>query len=193
MTAPTDPTTFDLRDWYRLAAGSFRSMLRVGFSAAGVALLGLALASLLLEVGFVEGGPDLTMMEALGSIAVVGAIGGAILGLGAEASFGASALEAEQDPWRRTAGRVGAGLAVSLTLVLVGTLLPLPEGLPAAIPYARSTVRAAGVAGLICSCVVPPIIGWVSVRFETWKTRWDPYLLFGAWIILIMVLLPTPG
>ena len=180
-------------DWYRLAAGSFRSMLRVGFTAAGVALLGLALASLLFELEWVAGGPDLTIMEALASIAAVGAVGGAILGLGAEASFGAAALEAEQDVWRRAAGRAVAGLAVSIMLLVAALLIPLPDGLPVTIQFGRATLRAAGVAGLISSGLVPPIAGWLSVRVTLWKTRWDPYLLFGVWIIFILVLFSPPG
>ena len=195
MTHPSPPASqaLDWRDWYRLAAGSFRSMLRVGFSAAGIALLGLALASLLLEVGIVEGGPELTIMEAIGAIAAVGATGGAILGLGAEASYGASTLEEEQDIWRRAAGRALAGLAVAMTLVALSALLPLPEDLPITIDYGRATLRAAGGAGLICSLLVPPLTGWLSVRAGFWKPRWDPYLLFSAWVILTMALFAPPG
>ncbi|MDE0231414.1 MAG: hypothetical protein OXI56_02965 [bacterium] len=193
QTSPTGAQTMDWRDWYRLAAGSFRSMLRVGFSAAGIALLGLALASLLLEVGIVEGGPELTIMEAIGAIAAVGAAGGAILGLGAEASYGASNLEEEQDTWRRAAGRALAGLAVAMILVALSALLPLPEDLPITIDYGRATLRAAGGAGLICSLLVPPLAGWLSVRAGFWKPRWDPYILFGAWAILTMALFSPPG
>jgi len=168
-------------------------MLRVGFSAAGIALLGLALASLLLEVGIVEGGPELTIMEAIGAIAAVGATGGVILGLGAEASYGASTLEEEHDIWRRAAGRALAGLVVAMTLVALSALLPLPEDLPVTIDYGRATLRAAGGAGLICSLLVPPLTGWLSVRAGFWKPRWDPYLLFGAWVILTMALFAPPG
>ncbi|MDE0188916.1 MAG: hypothetical protein OXN80_07435 [bacterium] len=191
--SPSASQALDWRYWYRLAAGSFRSMLRVGFSAAGIALLGLALASLLLEVGIVEGGPDLTIMEAMSAIAAVGAAGGVILGLGAEASYGASALEDEQDVWHRAAGRALAGLAVAMILVAVSALLPLPEDLPVTIDYGRATLRAAGGAGLICSLLVPPLTGWLSVRAGFWKPRWDPYLLFGAWAVLIMALFAPPG
>ena len=191
--SPAASQALDWRDWYRLAAGSFRSMLRVGFSAAGIALLGLALASLLLEVGVVEGGPDLTIMEAIGSIAAVGAAGGVILGLGAEASYGTSALEDEQDIWHRAAGRALAGLAVAMILVAVSALLPLPEDLPITIDYGRATLRAAGGAGLICSLLVPPLTGWLSVRAGFWRARWDPYLLFSAWVILTMALFAPPG
>ena len=190
--SPTGSQSLDWRDWYRLAAGSFRSMLRVGFSAAGIALLGLALASLLLEVGIVEGGPELTIMEAIAAIAAVGAAGGAILGLGAEASYGAPALEEEQDIWHRAVGRALAGLAVAMILVALSTLLPLPEDLPITIEYGRATLRAAGGAGLICSLLVPPLTGWLSVRGGFWKPRWDPYLLFGAWAILTMALFAPP-
>ena len=185
--------TLDWRDWYRLAAGSFRAMLRVGFSAAGLALMGLALASFLLEVGIVEGGPDLTIMEAISGIAAVGAVGGVVLGLGAEASYGASALEAEQNVWHRAAGRALAGLAVAMILVAVSALLPLPDDLPITIDYGRATLRAAGGAGLFCSLLVPPLTGWLSLRTGFWKPRWDPYLLFGAWAILIMALFAPPG
>lgn len=191
--SPAGSQALDWRDWYRLAAGSFRSMLRVGFSAAGIALLGLALASLLLELGIVEGGPDLTVMEAISAIAAVGAAGGVILGLGAEASYGASALEDEQDTWHRAAGRSLAGLAVAMILVAASALLPLPGDLPITIDYGRATLRAAGGAGLICSLLVPPLTGWLSVRARFWKARWDPYLLFGAWAILIMALFAPPG
>ena len=191
--SPTVSQAMDWRDWYRLAAGSFRSMLRVGFSAAGVALLGLALASLLLQLGIVEGGPELTIMEAMGAIAAVGAVGGVILGLGAEASYGASALEEEQDTWHRAAGRALAGLAVALILVALSTLAPLPEDLPFTIDYGRATLRAAGGAGLVCSLLVPPLTGWLSVRAGFWKSRWDPYLLFGAWAVLTMALFSPPG
>ena len=195
MTSPgsTSEQMSDWRDWYRLAAGSFRSMLRVGFSAAGVALLGLALASLILELGIVEGGPELTVMEALGAIAAVGAVGGAILGLGAEASYGAAALEADQDLWRRAAGRAIAGLAVSMILVALSAFLPLPEGLPITIEYGRATLRAAGGAGLMSCLLVPPLTGWLSVRAAPWKPRWDSYLLFGVWVILTMALFSPPG
>lgn len=182
-----------LADWYRLAAGSFRSMLRVGFTAAGMALLGLALASLLFELDWVAGGPELTIMEALASIAAVGAVGGALLGLGAEASYGAAALEAEQDVWRRAIGRVVAGLAVSIILLVMAVLVPLPDGLPVTILYGQATLRAAGTAGLISSGLGPPLAGWLSIRMAFWKTRWDPYLLFGFWIILILVLFSPPG
>lgn len=188
-----DSSVPGLADWYRLAAGSFRSMLRVGFTAAGVALLGLALASLLFALDWVADGPDLTIMEALGSIAAVGAMGGAILGLGAEASYGAAALEAEQDVWRRAAGRVVAGVGVSMILLVTAILVPLPDGLPITIQYGRATLRAAGVAGLISSGVVPPLAGWLSVRMAFWKTRWDPYVLFGVWIIFILLLFSPPG
>lgn len=191
--SPAGSQALDWRDWYRLAAGSFRSMLRVGFSAAGIALLGLAVASLLLELGIVEGGPDLTIMEAMSAIAAVGAAGGVILGLGAEASYGASALEDEQDTWHRAAGRSLAGLAVAMILVAASALLPLPGDLPITIDYGRATLRAAGGAGLICSLLVPPLTGWLSVRAGFWKPRWDPYLLFGAWAILIMALFAPPG
>lgn len=195
MTDPGPPAARmqDWRDWYRLAAGSFRSMLRVGFSAAGTALLGLALASLLIELGIVEGGPDLTIMEAMGGIAAVGAAGGAILGLGAEASYGAAALEEEQDVWLRAAGRALAGLAVALILLALSALLPLPEDLPTTIDYGRATLRAAGGAGLICSLLVPPLTGWLAVRAAFWRPRWDPYLLFGAWSILAMALFTPPA
>lgn len=192
MTGPDSPA-IDLSDWYRLAAGSFRSMLRVGFTAAGVALMGLALASLLFELDWVTGGPDLTVMEALAAIVGVGAVGGAILGLGAEASFGAAALEAEQDVWRRAGGRVVAGLGVSIILLGMGILIPIPESLPITIQYGPSTLRAAGAAGLISSLLIPPLTGWLSVRMAPWKVRWDPYLLFGSWIILILVLFSPPG
>ncbi len=183
----------DWRDWYRLAAGSFRSMLRVGFSAAGVALLGLALASLLLALGIVEGGPEITVMEAMGAIAAVGAAGGVILGLGAEASYGAAALEAEQDVWRRAAGRTLAGLAVSTILIVLGAYLPLPEDLPVTIEYGRATLQAAGGAGVISSCLIPPLTGWLAGRAALWKPQWDPYLLFGAWTILTLTLFAPPG
>lgn len=168
-------------------------MLRVGFTAAGVALLGLALASLLFELDWVAGGPDLTVMEALGSIAAVGAVGGAILGLGAEASYGAADLEAEQDVWRRAGGRVVAGLGVSIVLLVLGILIPLPEGMPITIDYGQATLRAAGIAGLVSASLVPPLAGWMSIRMSRWKARWDPYLLFGVWIILILVLFSPPG
>jgi hypothetical protein len=192
MTNPDSPMPA-LADWYRLAAGSFRSMLRVGFTATGVALLGLALASLLFELDWVAGGPELTVMEAVASIAAVGAVGGAILGLGAEASYGAAALEAEQDVWRRAAGRVVAGLGVSIILLVMAILVPFPDGLPITIQYGQATLRAAGTAGIISSGLAPPLAGWLSVRITFWKTRWDPYLLFGTWIILILILFSPPG
>ena len=191
MTGSSSPMV-SLGDWYRLAAGSFRSMLRVGFLAAGVALLGLALASLLLELDLVEGGPELTVMEAMGAIAAVGAVGGVILGLGAEASYGAAVLEAEQDVWRRAAGRVVAGLVVSTILLVLGALVPLPADLPITIAYAQSTLLAAGAAGLITCSLVSPLIGWLTLRVARWKPQWDPYLLFGAWIILILALFSPP-
>ena len=168
-------------------------MLQVGFTAAGVALLGLAMASLLFELDWVTGGPNLTVMEALGSIAAVGAAGGAILGLGAEASYGAAELEDEQDVWRRAGGRVVAGLSVSVILLVLGILVPLPEGLPVTIDYGRATLQAAGIAGLISSSVVPPLAGWLSVRMSRWKTAWDAYVLFGVWIFLILALFSPPG
>ena len=192
MTGP-EPSALNLSDWYRLAAGSFRSMLRLGFTAAGVALLGLALASLLFELDWVAGGPDLTVMEALGSIAAVGAVGGAILGLGAEASYGAAALEAEQDVWKRAGGRVVAGLGVSVILLVLGILIPLPEGMPITIDYGRATLRAAGIAGLLSTSLVSPLAGWLSIRMARWQNRWDPYLLFAVWIILILALFSPPG
>ena len=189
----SSPPALSLGDWYQLAAGSFRSMLRVGFTAAGVALLGLALASLLFELDWVAGGPDLTLMEALGSIAAVGAAGGAILGLGAEASYGAADLESSQDVRRRAIGRVVAGVGVSMILLVLGILVPLPDGLPITIAFAQVTLRAAGIAGLIASSLVPPLTGWLSVRRGFWKAGWDPYLLFGAWIILILVVFSPPA
>ncbi|MCE2526254.1 MAG: hypothetical protein J4G00_01780 [Actinomycetia bacterium] len=188
-----DASVPGLADWYRLAAGSFRSMLRVGFTAAGVALLGLALASLLFELDWVSGGPNLTVMEALGSIAAVGAVGGAILGLGAEASYGAAQLEDEQDGWRRAGGRVVAGLTVSIILLVLGVLVPLPDSLPVTIDYGRATLRAAGIAGLAASAAVPPLAAWLSGRMPWWKPAWDPYVLFGVWIILILALFSPPG
>lgn len=182
-----------LGDWYRLAAGSFRSMLRVGFTAAGVALLGLAIASLLFELDWVAGGPNLTVMEALGSIAAVGAAGGAILGLGAEASYGAAELEDEQDIWRRAGGRVVAGLSVSVILLAAGILIPFPDSLPVTIDYGRATLRAAGMAGLVSSLVVPPLAGWLSGHLSRWRTAWDAYVLFGVWVFLILALFSPPG
>ena len=192
MTDSGSPA-YGLADWYRLAAGSFRSMLRVGFTAAGVALLGLALASLLLELDWVAGGPDLTVMEALGAIAGVAAVGGAILGLGAEATYGADVLEEDQDVWRRAAARVTAGLAVSIALLVLGVLIPLPEGLPITALYGRATLRAAGVAGLVSSCLVPPLVGLLTVRVAFWKPAWDPYPLFGVWTILMLALFSPPA
>ncbi len=187
------PAAYGLGDWYRLAAGSFRSMLRLGFTVSGVALLGLALASLLLELDWVAGGPDLTVMEALGAIVGVGAVGGAILGLGAEATYGAAALEEEQDLWRRAGGRVVAGLIVSIALLLVGILLPLPESLPITVAYGKATLAAVGTAGLISCSLAPPLTALLSVRVTFWKSRWDPYLLFGVWTLLAMVLFSAPA
>ena len=132
----------------------------------------------MLELDLVEGGPELTVMEAMGAIAAVGAVGGVILGLGAEASYGAAVLEAEQDVWRRAAGRVVAGLVVSTILLVLGALVPLPADLPITIAYARSTLRAAGAAGLITCSLVSPLIGWLTLRVARWKPQWDPYLPF---------------
>ncbi len=187
------PTTYSPADWYRLAAGSFRSMLRLGFTVSGVALLGLALASLLLELDWVAGGPDMTVMEALGAIVGVGAVGGAILGLGAEATYGAAGLEEEHDTWRRAGGRIVAGLVVSIALLLMGILSPLPEGLPITVAYGKATLRAAGTAGLISCSLIPPLTALLSVRLTYWKPRWDPYLVFGVWALLIMLLFSPPA
>ena len=180
-------------DWYRLAAGAFRSMLRVGLTASGVALMGLAFASLLLEMDWVAGGPELTVMEALGAIVGVGGVGGALLGLGAEATYGAAALEEDSDVWRRAGGRVIAGLVVSVALLALGALVPLPDGLPLTVDYGRATLRAAGVAGMVSCSLLPPLAALLSVRTSLWKPRWDPYLLFGVWTVLMMALFSPPA
>ena len=189
----SEPASYGPGDWYRLAAGSFRSMLRVGFTASGAALLGLALASLLQELDWVAGGPDLTVMEALGAIVGIGAVGGAILGLAAEATYGAANLEEEHDVGRRAGGRVIAGLLVSIALLVLGILTPLPEGLPITVAYGKATLRAAGGAGLLSCSLVPPLTALLSVRVAFWKPRWDVYLLFGVWTILMLALFSPPG
>ena len=189
----TEPRAYRPADWYRLAVGSFRSMLRVGLTASGVALLGLALATVLLALGWVAGGPDMTVMETLGAIVGVGAVGGAIVGLGAEATYGAAGLEEEHDVWHRAGGRVLAGLAVSVALLMLGALVPLPEGLPITVTYGQATLRAAGVAGLVSCSLMPPLAALLSVRVAWWKPRWDHYLFFVVWTVLILGLFSPPA
>ena len=90
-------------------------------------------------------------------------------------------------------GEWSPGWAVSMILLVAGLLVPFPDGLPITIQYGRATLRAAGMAGLISSGLIPPLAGWLSVRMTFWKIRWDPYLLFAVWIILILVLFSPPG
>jgi len=96
---------------------------------------------------------------------------------------------------RRQIGKFGIGKLSTYAVANRVTYITKAdtENLAVTIDYGRATLRAAGGAGLMCSLLVPPLTGWLSVRAGFWKPRWDPYLLFGAWAVLIMALFAPPG
>jgi len=145
-----------VRYYFRLVAGTFRTMLDVGMLAVGSALVALAVAVVGDAFDVFSIGLPLSTSSRLGSSMVVFIVGAFALGIASEGGYGAPESVRGYPALEIALGRLAGSVAVGL-LLMVGAvrLTDLVAEFSLPIRAAHELVRAAGTAG----ATVVPLIG----------------------------------
>jgi len=185
------------RYYFRLAAGTFRTMLDVGMLALGTGMVGLAIALLLDAFDLADIGMPLSTTSLLGSALVIGIVGAFALGIASEGGYGAPESVRRYPVLEIALGRLLGAILVGIILVTVASRL---EGFVAefSLPLraAHEMVRAVGTAGLF----VVPILGLplayaIRMGLERlgWGEEFELPAMYIVWTIATLVLYSMPA
>lgn len=188
----TRPRTF--RHYLALVATTTRTMLDVAMLVAGSGLVGLAVAVLLAGFGLVGDGIELGIGSLLGSALVLGVVGAFALGIAGEGRYGVSEGPGRFTATEILAGRAGAGLAVSvLLLVAAGRLEGLAEDLSLPLRAGHELLRVTAVSGLWVSVPAAAAV-WLWARADRTglAARLEIAAVYVVWAAAALLLFRMP-
>jgi len=180
-----------VRYYLALAGQTFRMMFDMAMIVLGSALVGLAIAVLLVGLGLFNG-----IGALLGSALVLGVVGGFAFGLASEGGFGSSYPSLGFPTLEVIGARILFGLAISvLLLVFSGPLGNLVLGLPFPMRAGVELVRATGLVGIAVSAIGVPLAWYLRTGLEQIGLDLPVEMptIYVVWVLAILFAFQMPG
>jgi len=180
--------------YFRLVAGTFRTMLDIGMLALGTGSVGLTAAVVLDAFDLVDIGLPLSTSSMLGSALVVGVVGAFALGIASEGGYGAQESVRTYPSLEVAIGRLVSAVVVGVILLVVAARLEeFVSGFSLPVRAGLEMVRATGAAGTY----IVPIVGVpVSHLVRTYGGRvgYDFQLpvMYVVWAVAAVALYTMP-
>jgi len=185
-----------VRYYLALAGQTFRMMFDMAMIVLGSALVGLAIAVLLVGLGLFNGDLQIGIGALLGSALVLGVVGGFAFGLASEGGFGSSYPSLGFPTLEVIGARILFGLAISvLLLVFSGPLGNLVLGLPFPMRAGVELVRATGLVGIAVSAIGVPLAWYLRTGLERIGLDLPVEMptIYVVWVLAILFAFQMPG